>query len=127
MRPGRGQLGLGALALGVAGLALTWPDDGAGSEGATVDGVTLFRLRGCPACHVGPATTSLTGLAPPLLDAAAWAADRRPGLSAEQYLAESIRSPGVFRSPAHTGTRTMPNLGLTDEEIDALVTYLLDG
>jgi mono/diheme cytochrome c family protein len=120
-------LGLGALTLGVVGAAVTWAGGGARSDEVGLDAATVFQLRGCATCHDGPDSTSMTGAGPPLVDAAAWAGERRPGLTSEAYLAESMRSPGVFRSPvAHPGVE-MPNLGLTDDEVDALVTYLLDG
>ena len=46
-----------------------------------------------------------------------------------RLLAESIREPGVFRSPAFRSedapVDAMPLLGLNDAEIDAIVRYLL--
>ena len=47
---------------------------------------------------------------------------------AAAYLAESMRRPDAFISPAWRGggpTTAMPQLDLTDAEIDALVDYLL--
>jgi hypothetical protein len=68
---------------------------------------------------------------PSLAEAPSWAGERRPGLSAEDYLTESMAAPGVFISPefsrGQSGPTTgMPQLRLTSEEIDALVVYLLD-
>jgi len=47
-----------------------------------------------------------------------------PGLSAEAYVRESIREPGAFVVPGYAGME-MPQLGLTDAEIDAVVAILL--
>jgi mono/diheme cytochrome c family protein len=91
-----------------------------------VDGAASFQALGCAICHDGPDTTSLVGAGPPLDDAASWAGERRPGMSAEAYLAESIREPAAFFSPA-ASFGAMPDLGLDDEQIDALVDYLLGG
>lgn len=123
--------GIGAVVLGAASIA-TWSRvdtvaptaDSRGERGAG-----LFQAKGCASCHAGPDTTALMEGFPSLADAPAWAATRRPGLSAEGYLAESLRTPAAFVSPAFTGsvgpTRGMPQLPLTDAEIAALVDYLL--
>ena len=58
------------------------------------------------------------------------AATRRPGLSAEEYIRESIKSPEVFipegveRSTAGLMTNAITE-NLTEEQIDALVAFLL--
>ena len=95
---------------------------------ARLDGATLFRAKGCASCHDGPDTTGAHGF-PNLAAAPSWAGTRRDGLSARDYLAESIREPGVFRSPAFRSeggpVDAMPLLGLNDAEIDAIVRYLL--
>jgi hypothetical protein len=68
---------------------------------------------------------------PRLTDAPTWAGSRRPGLAAEEYLEQSMRQPSAFISPAFTagpspgGASPMPQLQLSDAEIDALVDYLL--
>lgn len=100
---------------------------GADEDGgpATLDGATTFRLRGCASCHIGPSATPSMEVGPPLDDAATWAGERRPGVDAAEYLEESLRSPAAYI--ASGSMFGMPLLPLTDEEIDALVTYLLDG
>ena len=121
---------VGAMVLGSASVAV-WI---AGSEpttavGSTSDGAALFRAKGCASCHTGP--DSVAGFAnfPKLDDAPAWAGDRRSGMSAAEYIAESIRAPGEFVSPAYApsgGPATaMPVLTLTDAEVELLVDYLL--
>jgi cytochrome c551/c552 len=100
------------------------------AEAFPLDGASLFQSKGCAACHTGPDSRSTMGF-PSLVGAAEWAADRRPGLSAPQYLAESMRTPSAFVSPAFVGsiggTDAMPDLDLSEAEIDALVGYLLQG
>jgi mono/diheme cytochrome c family protein len=121
----------GAVVLGAASFA-TWPRDRAKPTSAVSSvehGANLFQAKGCASCHTGPDTTALLGGFPSLKDAPAWAATRRPGLGADRYLAESMRAPAAFVSPAFTGsigpTTGMPQLPLTDAEIVALVDYLL--
>ena len=95
---------------------------------AGLDGAALFRAKGCASCHDGPDSTGSYGF-PSLADARSWAGTRTEGLSADGYLAESIREPWVFSSPAFRSTGgpvdAMPVLGLNDEEINAIVRYLL--
>ena len=120
----------GALVAGAAYWAAT-ADDGSAtsSSGAAspwLEGPSLFRAKGCAGCHTGPGTTSSTGIAPDLVDAAAWAGTRIPGTSAEDYLRQSIVDPQAFTSPAADTWWEMPTLALSDAELDALVAYLLD-
>lgn len=64
--------------------------------GDVLPGATLFRVKGCASCHIGPSGTTNPGtgptIGPDLSDAASWAGERRPGMSAEEYLAESVRA-----------------------------------
>ena len=91
-------------------------------------GKVLFRTKGCSACHTGPDTQGQSQY-PDLSDARAWAGHRRPGLSAEAYIRQSIFIPSAFRSPAWSysgGPVTgMPQLSVSEREADALVAYLL--
>lgn len=125
-----------AVASGIAWTVRTdEPESVAGSSASTVvngvDGATLFRAKGCVGCHEGPDGTTGGFWGPDLSNAAEWAGDRRPGLSARDYLAESIRDPGAFTSPAFPSggsgpVDAMPYLNVSEEEIDALIEYLLD-
>jgi mono/diheme cytochrome c family protein len=123
---------LGAV-FAVGGSLIGWRDDGSEPARAapTLDGATLFQAKGCATCHSGPTSRSSMGEFPSLADAASWAGSRRPGVSAEAYLEESIREPWAFISPEFHGsggpTTAMPELGLSDAERDAVVAYLLRG
>jgi cytochrome c551/c552 len=86
------------------------------------DGRTVFGARGCLACHQGP---GLEGgqIGPDLTAVAAVAGSRVPGLDAADYIRQSIREPQAFVVPGFSPL--MPALGLSDEEIEAVVTLLL--
>ena len=121
------------IAVGVVGLAATllsiaaWrPDSVASTSGG--EGLDLFLRKGCASCHNGPQTTARVAVAPSLDNVGEWAAERKPGLSAAEYVHESIINPPVFISPGfdQIGPVEMPSLNLTDAEVDALVSYLLD-
>ena len=92
-------------------------------------GASLFRAKGCASCHDGPGSTAFVPGFPSLADPGSWAGERKAGLSAGEYLAESIREPSAYLSPEleRSGgpTQSMPELGLSNIEIDAIVTYLL--
>jgi mono/diheme cytochrome c family protein len=97
------------------------------TQASSTDGALLFRTKGCAACH----SVSEKGIrayvgGPPDLSAAARDfGARRPGLSAEAYIAESIREPRAFLAPGDPGGFEMPVLGLNDAEIGAIARFLL--
>jgi hypothetical protein len=68
----------------------------------------------------------VTNVGPPLIDAAGWAGSREAGVDAASYLAQSIREPAAFLSPARDGEAAMPALTVTADEVDRLVNYLLE-
>lgn len=113
-----------ALVAGVATLAQ--PD---GQSAVAIDGRALFVSKGCSACHASAERSSVFGVGPSLSQAAVWAPTRVEGMSAKEYIAQSITSPWMFISPAWAGPNGpathMPALALTGDEVEALVTYLL--
>ncbi len=124
---------VGAIALGVASL-IGWGTTSNRSEtpaatASELDGASLFRAKGCSTCHNGPDTDSLLDGFPDLTNVAAFAGTRVAGMSAENYLAQSIKQPDAFISPAFQGgvgpATHMPTLDVSGAEIDALVAYLL--
>ena len=118
----------------LAGTWVAWNDTATATNApvpaaTALDGAQLFSAKGCAGCHDGPDSTARVQVGPSLRHAATWAASRRPGLSGADYIAESILAPGAFISPAfhpNGPVARMPTLGLTTEEVDALVAYLLD-
>ena len=101
----------------------------AGNGGAS-EGQAIFNgSGGCGACHtIEGVSTGLLG--PDLTHIGTDAATRKPDLSAEEYITESIRDPEAFVA---TGVeRATPGImipaltaSLGDAEVDALVEFLL--
>lgn len=117
------MVGLAATALSIA----AWRPNAAAST-SDQEGLNLFLRKGCASCHNGPQTAARVPVAPSLANVGEWAEQRKPGFSAAEYVHESIISPTAFISPAFVpaGPVEMPSLNLTEAEVDALVTYLLE-
>jgi mono/diheme cytochrome c family protein len=101
----------------------------AAPSSAPLDGASLFRAKGCASCHTGPDSAAGVSEFPNLSDAESWASTRVPGMSASEYITQSIRDPIAVISPQFTSgigpTTGMPTLALSDAEVAALVEYLL--
>ncbi len=87
-------------------------------------GRQLYRSMGCANCH----EPNLIGqrLGPALEHIGTASATRRPGLSADEYIRQSILDPGAYVVPGYQDS--MPrDLGrdLSPTDLDALVAYLL--
>ena len=86
----------------------------------------------CVTCHtIGGVPEAVGLLGPDLSNIGADAASRQPGVSAEDYLRQSIREPEAFIPEGVE--RNTPGLmltaitaGLTDADVDALVAFLLE-
>ena len=84
----------------------------------------------CSTCHtIEGLSQGLIG--PDLTHIGTDAATRKPGLSPEDYIRESIREPEVFICPVEVERCTLGLMttaivgGLTDEQVDDLVAFLL--
>ena len=87
-------------------------------------GGLLFATKGCIGCHTHASLPSARmQVGPDLTHLADRAASRVPGLDARAYVRQSIREPGVYRVPGYSAM--MPDLGLSDADIDSLVAFLL--
>ncbi len=104
--------------------AMSCQDDGASSEPGEVDeGREIARTAGCAACHgadgeggIGPAWAGIVGTEIELDDGTTVTVD-------EAYLTQAIAEPGA---QIHAGfSVTMPENQLTDEEIAAVVAYIV--
>jgi mono/diheme cytochrome c family protein len=117
-------LGLGAAAgwTGDGGAKATGGETAAESTAAPRSGAQTFIARACAGCHDGPGTSSSVDAGPSLADVRTSTAGRREGYDVRTYLIESIDEPAAY---VVGGFEAMPELGLTDEEIAALVDYLL--
>ena len=94
-----------------------------------IDPVSVFTAMGCSGCHA-IAGVSSGPIGPPLDGIAIRAASRVSGLSAEEYIRESITEPGAFvvkDCPSGDCAPVMPSLrsAMTDAEFESLVAYLL--
>ena len=91
--------------------------------GDTARGAQLFASQGCVGCHVLPGVPGAVGVTGPSLQGVgARAATRRPGVSAEAYLRESILEPNAYTVPNYQPI--MPRFNLPEEDLAALVALL---
>ncbi len=87
-------------------------------------GQSLYRVMGCGGCHEPNSFGQSTG--PALDHVGSVAASRRPCMSAEEYIRQSIVEPTAYEVPGFEGflsRRFDPPLSPAD--LDALVAYLL--
>jgi mono/diheme cytochrome c family protein len=88
-------------------------------------GALLFATKGCIGCHTHAAFPSARmQVGPELTGLPARAATRVAGLDAHAYVRQSLREPGAY-SAASISTARMPDLKLTDAEVEALTAFLL--
>ena len=85
----------------------------------------IFSTKGCSGCHTIEGTSTAT-IGPDLTYIATVAATRKARLSAEEYIPESIKEPGVFGAEGFEPL--MPNLAeaIAEGELEDLVEFLLD-
>lgn len=89
-------------------------------------GAQLFVAQGCNGCHIIKGQGGAIG--PNLSTIGAQAATRKPGMSAEAYLRESIVNPNAFVVSGYQAG-VMPatySQTLSSEQLDQLVAYLLE-
>ena len=87
-------------------------------------GALLFATKGCVGCHTHASLPNAhMQVSPDLTQLADRAATRVPGLDARAYVRQSIREPGAYRVLGYGAV--MPDLGLSDADIDSLVAFLL--
>ncbi len=90
----------------------------------TSPGRLLFIGTGCGGCHVLGDNTPSIAIGPPLAGLAERAQNACPGMTAAEYVEQSIREPEAFTvSGFEAGV--MPTFPLSDEEVSSLVDYLL--
>jgi cytochrome c551/c552 len=87
-------------------------------------GALLFAVKGCIGCHMHPAFPSARmQVGPDLTGLADRAGSSVAGLDAAGYVRQSLREPGAYR--ASSGYAVMPDLGLSDEQVESLTAFLL--
>ncbi|MBI4213152.1 MAG: c-type cytochrome [Chloroflexi bacterium] len=97
-----------------------------GGPGDATAGRTFFASSVCPTCHVITGVPSAVGQVGPKLDGiGTTAATRKPGMSAEAYIRESIENPQALISPGFSAPSPMPPNQATGRDLDNLVAYLV--
>ena len=87
-------------------------------------GALLFATMGCTGCHTHASFPNAhMQVGPDLTAVADRAATRVTGLDARAYIRQSLREPGAYRVAGYSAL--MPDLRLTDEQIDSLTAFLL--
>ncbi|HKY52514.1 MAG TPA: c-type cytochrome [Candidatus Limnocylindria bacterium] len=87
-------------------------------------GALLFAAKGCIGCHTHSAfPNARMRVGPDLTSLASRAAERVPGLSADDYVRQSLREPSAYLAAGYTAE--MPDLSLTEEQIESLTAFLL--
>ena len=90
----------------------------------TSRGALLFATKGCTGCHTHASfPNARMQVGPDLTAVAERAATRVTGLDARAYIHQSLREPGAYRVAGYSAL--MPDLRLTDEQIDSLTAFLL--
>ena len=88
-------------------------------------GDQIFTAAGCAGCHTfGPAGSNGT-IGPSLDELKTQAGNIEPGKAAEEYVRESIEDPSAFIVEGYSDVMPQFKGKLTDEQINALVEYLL--
>jgi cytochrome c551/c552 len=100
------------------------PTTAASPTPAAIDGETVFLTKGCTGCHSIDGVSETAQIGPNLTGLADRAGDRVEGLSAEEYVHQSVLDPQAFIVDGYGPL--MPTLPLDTEELDALVVFLLD-
>ena len=92
---------------------------------ATERGSLLFATKGCIGCHTHAAfPNGRMQVGPDLTALALRAATRVAGMDARAYVRQSLREPGAYSAPS-ISTAVMPDLKLSDEEVESLSAFLL--
>jgi mono/diheme cytochrome c family protein len=88
-------------------------------------GDQIFTAAGCAGCHTFAPAGSTGTIGPNLNELRTAAANREPGTSAEEYIRESLTTPEAFLVEGFGNAMPSYEGRLTDEQINALVDYLL--
>lgn len=122
LRPAIARWPAAAVVVGAAWFASSWCVHPPGQIDPA-RGAEIFRRR-CAPCHAADPAVDL-GYGPNLAEVGRWAGQRKPGLSAEEYLFESILRPAAFRAPHSTGLMPASAAeGLPPRAVADLVAYL---
>lgn len=87
-------------------------------------GRELFIQRGCGTCHALQAAGTTGTVGPNLNGIGSRAGERKPGMSAEEYLRESIVNPNAYVVEGYSPAMPI-NLITSQQDMDDLVAFLL--
>lgn len=115
-----------ALAVVLAGatLAVFRTPSGQVPTATSEPGALLFQAKGCSGCHTIAGVAEFASTGPDLTQLPEAASERIPGMSARDYVAQSIRQPGAFTVQGFPAD-VMPTFELSDAEVESLVAFLL--
>ena len=87
-------------------------------------GEQVFGSHRCVSCHTLQDIPTARGtVGPDLSHVGGVAAQRKPGVPAEDYLRESIVDPDAFTAPGYP-RGVMPRIALDQQQVDDLVAFL---
>ncbi|HKY51906.1 MAG TPA: cytochrome c [Candidatus Limnocylindria bacterium] len=88
-------------------------------------GRQVYRALNCASCHEGSLFNLFRPVGPTLNEAGLVGSKRVPGMSAEDYLRQSITEPGAYLVPGYPDSMPRGLAGdLSAEDLAALVAYL---
>jgi cytochrome c oxidase subunit 2 len=97
------------------------------TNAAPAPGASLFQTKGCSGCHTLAGVSTTASVGPNLSDVAAVAGQRIAGMSAADYIRQSLRDPQGFIVPGFEAVAIdMPALSLTEAEVNQLIELLLN-
>lgn len=119
------RLGLTAALAVVLGIAMVRSEQGQAQQ-ETPPGRLLFVATGCGGCHRIGDNNPFMEIGPSLIGLADRAGDRVAGMSAAEYVEQSILQPQAFTVTGFAGSsEAMPAFPLSAEEVDSLIAFLL--
>ena len=103
------------------------PEPTTGPSGDPVAGSQVFESAGPIACNVCHSLDGTVGLGPSLQGIASGAGNRAPGLSAEEYIRQSILDPGAYEVGGFPSGLMPITFGtdLTPQQIEDVIAFLL--
>jgi cytochrome c2 len=88
-------------------------------------GRQVYRTLGCATCHEASISNLFRPVGPRLNEAGLVGRKRVPGMTAEDYLRQSITEPGAYLVPGYPDSMPRALAGdLSPEDLAALVAYL---
>lgn len=113
----------GLVTLGLAGATWSALQSRPEPPDASLDGRIVFMTKGCTGCHSRAGVPGNAMIGPDLTDLANRAGSRVAGLTATDYVRQSLLEPQAFLVEGYF--EQMPTLPLSPNEIDLLIDFLL--